>query len=210
MMGNQYTEMIEELVERGKELEAKNLELTSTIAGSNFNAFKDNNPIEFQIENVELLAKVEHFLKGDLVRVDKEGNEYYEAPSDEELILLNEYGVTSLMGIISGYIDKNTTLSYYSEERIYEIMADLGDKLSDFIYWNYEKMGLNSEWKKTRYPILVLQIIQMIESAYRRALNGNQADIINTSKIFTQHDSGYNKPQQSMKRKFNPLNYKTW
>lgn len=203
--------LIEQLEQESNDLRSKNAQLQTAISSSAYQTQEEPNLIHFQLDSAELLEKLEQFLKGSYIVTDKNGNQYYEKQKNQDLILFNEYGVNSIMLIIGNYIDKNTTLSRYDEMRINEILADLGDKLSEFIFCNYEKMGMDTEFKKSRYPITVLNILHSIESAYRRALGGKTFEDINTSRIVTQSDPlGYRNASPSPKKGFNLFNYKTW
>lgn len=178
-----------------------------------------HNSIEYQLESESLLAKIENFLRGARKVIKQEGNdlvEVYEVPEDDKgnkLYFLNEDGVNSIMVLINQYVDKNTMLSDYSEERINEILADLGDELAFYFFNNYEKMGMDTDFKKSRYPLTVLTILHTIESAYRKAIRGKTSENINTSKIFSQSDllgmRGTN-PQAQAKKKFNLFKPSTW
>ncbi len=81
------------------------------------------------------------------VKLISEGYKYIEI-LDEDKKPLNEYGVSELMRIASMYVTKEVFLSYYSEERINEIMSDLGNALNNFLYCNYEKWGWIPNLKK--------------------------------------------------------------
>lgn len=190
-------------------VQAENERLKGQAAG-NFQP-KDGNLIEFQVETAEMLSRIEHFLRGEYVAYNQENDEYWAKQDNSDLVLFNDYGVNVIMSTIGQYIDKNTILSFYNEMRINEILADLGDELIDFIYCNYEKMGMNTEFKKTRYPLTVITIIHSIESTYRKAIGGKASENINTSKIFTQSDI-FGRPQQQapQKAKFNLFSPKTW
>lgn len=184
-MGDEELDFIDQLSEEVKELREKNLTLSTGISSSAYHG-QENNLIQYQLDTGDMLEKIEHFLKGDTLVTDKKGNEFYSTPTDEKLILFNAYGVNSIMSIIGNYIDKNTILSRYTEERINEILADLGDALADFIFCNYEVMGMNTAFKKTRFALTVLTIIHSIESSYRRAIGGKTMEDLNQSKIVTQ------------------------
>jgi len=144
----------------------KTAQLTTALSTASYQGQDEPNLIQYQVDTGEMLGKIEHFLRGEYIAVDKEGNEYwakpmkkvkkegsneYEEVINEDLILFNEYGVNAVMSIIGNYIDKNTILSYYDELRINEILADLGDELANFIFCNYEVMGMNTSFKKTRF-----------------------------------------------------------
>ena len=139
----------------------------------------------------------------------KEGKKEIEV-IDTTLILFNDYGVNAILSIIGNYIDKNTILSFYDEMRINEILADLGDELANFVYCNYEIMGMDTEFKKTRFQLTVLTILHAIESTYRRSLRGKTMEDLNSSRIFTQSDVIGNRQQSLIKKKFNLLKPNTW
>ena len=116
-----------------------------------------------------------------------------------------------MMEIVSKYIDKNTTLSYYSEMRIYEIIADLGDEIILFVLANYEKMGMNDKVRKTKYRLLVVTTVHMIESTYRKAISGKTIEEINQSRIISQSDIVGRSPYPMQhKQKFSLLNPSSW
>ncbi len=231
MEGEDNTDFLKKLEIENANLRDTNSALNQHVNQSQTSAYQGEegaNLIQYQVDTGEMLGKIEHFLRGEYVTVDPEGNEYWAKPKktiavtkkgkeeefievvDEDLILFNEYGVNSIMSIIGNYIDKNTILSNYDEMRIYEILADLGDELANFIYCNYEVMGMNTNFKKTRFQLTVLTILHSIESTYRRALRGKTMEDLNSSKIFTQSDriGAGNMPQA--KKKFNPFKSSTW
>ncbi len=193
-------------------------------AASSYQGEDNNNLIQYQVETAEMLGKIEHFLRGEYITTDDEQNEYWTKPTktitnkkgkeetilNEDLILFNEYGVNAIMSIIGNYLDKNTILSFYDEMRINEILADLGDELGNFLYCNYEKMGMNTDFKKSKFILTVLNIIHSIESAYRRSLGGKTMEDLNSAKIFTQMDHMGNSPSAPTKKRFNPFSPKTW
>ena len=215
------------------ELRHKNQELNTALSSASYKGQEDANLIVFQVDTGEMLGKIEHFLRGEYIATDSEGNEYWAKPKrksldkegkvkldkegketeeiNEELVLFNDYGVNAIMSIIGNYIDKNTILSYYDEMRINEILADLGDEMANFIYCNYEKMGMDTEFKKTRFQLTVITILHSIESTYRRSLRGKTMEDLNSSRIFTQMDNlGGSRTAMPIKKKFNPFKPGTW
>lgn len=205
-------DIIAQLETQIQEEKAKTSQLANALSQSAYDNSRDKNSIESQIDNSEMLAKIEHFLKGEVLEVDAEGNEYWAKQTNKELVLFNEYGVNSIMSIIGNYIDKNTILSNYNLERINNILADLGEELVVFILCNYEKMGMDTNFKKSRYGLTVVTIIHAIESAYRRALFGKTSEDINSSRIFTQSDifnpNKMGSPQN--RNSFNMFKPSTW
>ncbi len=93
------------------------------------------------------------------------------------------------MEIVTKYLDKNTVLSNYKEERIYEILADIGEEMTLVVFCNYEKMGMDTAYKKSKFRIIVVTTLHIIESTYRRALGGKTSEDLNQSRIVTQSDS---------------------
>lgn len=215
--------LLAQLQQEAEEQRSKNVQLGSALASSSFQGQQDN-LISYQLDSGELLNRIERFLKGEYLSMDEQGNEFWKKPEDENLILFNEYGVGLYMDIINNYIDKNTFLSFYSEERIYEILYDLGIHLNYLIFCNYEMMGMGDKktgktpanQKRTRYPITVVKTLHMIETSYRRAIRGITSERINTATIVTQSDMVGNRmpsmgvPKMSMKRKFNLFRPATW
>lgn len=131
---------------------------------------------------------------------------------------LSEYGVQEVMNILSMYINKETFLSWYKEERIFEIMGDIGDQLNKFFLINSKLLGLDTEYKKTKYPVIVVTILHTIENAYRRALLGSENKGTREGIIITQHQpmGGYGgggmgmMPQRVPKKKWSPFDKSTW
>lgn len=143
------------------------------------------------------------------------GYQYIEVTDDEKKPL-NGYGVAELMRILSMYVTKETFLSYYDEERINEIMGDLGDKINDFLYCNYEKMGMDTKFKESKYCLIVLNILHTVESCYRRSIEGHEQENLRTRAIVTQNQNpggsmyggqGFRPPT---KKKWSPLKPSTW
>lgn len=147
---------------------------------------KDSNFLHIQISNTEMLEKLEHFYRGDTWGQDDEGNYGWIAPTNNDLVTFNDFGVSTMMDVVTKYIDKNTTLSNYSEDRINEILGDLGDELVLLILSNYTQMGMDTYFKKTKFRIVVVTTVHMIESAYRRALRGKTMEEVNQSRVIGQ------------------------
>ncbi len=131
---------------------------------------------------------------------------------DEEKKPLNDYGVAEFMRIISMYVTKETFLSYYTEDRIMEIMGDLADALNNFLYCNYEKMGMDSKFKESKYTILILNILHTVESCYRRAIGGAEQYNLRSRAIVTQNMGGsnLNGMNRTSPPRWHPFKKSTW
>lgn len=141
----------------------------------------------------------------------KEGGYRYIQVLDENKKPLNEYGVSEFMRILSMYVTKETFLSCYDEERIYEILDDLSTEINKFLYCNYEKMGMDTKFKESKYSLIIVNIIHTVESCYRRALNGNEQKNLNLKAIITQGGGNYmGSSQQPIKKKWSPFKPASW
>lgn len=144
------------------------------------------------------------------IKLDSHGYKYISI-IDEDKKPLNEYGVAELMRIMSMYITKETFLSYYDEDRINEIMGDLGDALNNFLYCNYEKMGMNTKFKESKYALICINLLHTVESCYRRALDGAEQEHLRTRAIVTQNQGTQGMQRMSQRKdKWNPLKPNTW
>jgi len=142
------------------------------------------------------------------------GYKYIEVIDDEKKPL-NEYGVSEMMRILSMYITKETFLSYYDEERIREILADLGDEINNFLYCNYEKMGMDSKFKESKYKLMILNTLHVVENCYRRSIGGAEQHNIRSRAIVTQTEGGssvaaMNIARGASKEKWHPFKPGTW
>ncbi len=178
-------DLIEELIKQNKELQGQNVGLKADLSSFSASSKPDRNNAQYQIDTDSLLERLEHFYKGEYLGYDNEGNQIWKKPKDKDQIPFNDFGVSSLMEIVSKYIDKNTVLSYYKEERIYEILADLGEELTLFILCNYERLGMDTYFKKTKFRTIVVTTLHLIESTYRRSLGGKTLEEVNQSRIVT-------------------------
>lgn len=269
-----------------EELKRKNMELHGALTGAGFNDPEENNIVQYRLETDRILERIEHFLKGDVVKFDErgqyfaeptkkiivslrqdpktktkyyvqefkedkksserikevlvkivskdlEGNEFeidvqegdsvmlmkklrkmnlkhigykYVSVVDDSKKLLNDYGVAFFMRILSSYVTKETFLSWYKDDRIYEILSDLGNELADFVYCNYEKIGMDTKFKESAVKLMVLNVLHIVESCYRRSLGGNEARGIITKSIISQSSGsgfpGGNAANLMQKRKF--------
>ncbi len=211
MPDSYYQQLENQLVSKDSELVRANQGMVSSM----FSGQQEPNLIEFQLELNDIIERIEMLLRGKVLTTDTEGNTTYEEPKDDDLKPFNEFGVQLLMSIVTSYVNRNTILSNYKEERIYKILYDLGWEIADQIYLNYEKMGMNTPDKMKRYPMIFTQIMHMIESVYMRALHGGERDSLRSARMVTQNVvSGGGQqmyPNYGMKKKrFSIINPFSW
>ncbi|KKN39987.1 hypothetical protein LCGC14_0737580 [marine sediment metagenome] len=214
-MADETTEYLNKLEAINKAQENKINELSGYTSNAVMNQTQDTNLIVWQLELDNILERIEHLLKGDIIKSDAEGNAEYVTPTDNSLVILNDYGVQLIMNVVSFYLNRNTILSNYSEERINNILYDLGNELADVVYINYETMGMTTMEKKSRHELLILNILHTIESCYNRSLGGGERDSLRSARVVTQSltPSGSMGNPMAMRKKhmggiLNPRNWK--
>lgn len=128
--------------------------------------------------------------------------------------ILNDFGISELMRILSNYINRNTILSNYDEDTIREKLYDLGNELTDLIYLKYERMGLKDLEKRKLYPIIVREMVDIVHSSYLRALNGGERESLREARQVSQSETVmpqgvniYAGNQQRERGLLNPLRY---
>ncbi len=200
-----------------QELKNKNLQLSSAL-NTSMGGIINENLIQFQLDTKPYLQNIERYLCGGSIETDEYGNVSIVPPTDLEDQPLNNKGVAEFMRIISSYVTKETMLSVYDEIRIYEILADLGNELRKLLVSNYEKFGLDTEYKQSKFIVLILVPLNIIESCYRRAIGGKERDNIREGRIVTQSQPlGYNNNNMGVpmsnsgsRRRVNPFKPNTW
>lgn len=203
--------VIEELMQDNQAKQNKINQLSSGLSAYD-QSTPSSNLIQYQVDCSDLLERLEHFYRGEVLKKTDNGDIEWVQYEDEDQIPLNDFGVSSYMEIVSKYIDKNTILSAYNEERIYEILADLGDELVLFTLCNYEKMGMDNYIKKTKFRLLIITTLHIIESTYRRSINAKTFEDVNQSRIIIPSDMRIgNTSQIPQQRKKEPFSlFKKW
>ncbi len=210
----QYIEKLEnELDLKAQQTQDIQQQYASTI----FDPVDNENLIKWQLSIKEELTRIEHLLRKHVPKVDKNGDEYYADPEPENQ-LFNEAGVNEILILLSWYLNKNIILSNFSEDQINVRMHQLGNYLTDFIFNNYEKMGLDNKEKIKHYPMIVMNIVNTVEAAYYRALNGGERESLRTARTVTQTEplGGFaqsqmgHAPQATQQGKFSMFRPTSW
>jgi hypothetical protein len=140
---------------------------------SAFATRQDENLIRWQLELNDILERAEHVLRGDIVTF-KNGQLVWDKNPFPKDNTLNEFGVQLIMKIISTYINRNTILSDYTNDEINFKVFDFGRELNNLLFMKYETMGLDNEEKRKEYPMIVREVVDLVHSAYKRALMGGE------------------------------------
>ena len=152
---------------------------------SMFQADPTDNLIKWQLELNDILERAEHILKEDIVMVEN-GNVRWQKNPNPKGTIFNEYGVQEIMRVLSMYINRNTILSDYEPDEIKDKVFDFGKEINDLIFMKYEDFGLTELSKRKNYPMLVRQLIDIVHSAYKRALYGGERDSLRTARQMVQ------------------------
>ena len=175
-----------------------------------FQGEEDQNLVRYQLDIEKELLRIERLLRKQIAVRDSKGNIIFQDNPDNQLF--NEKGVTEILNILSWYLSKSLILSCYDDRQINKIMEQFGEELIDFIYTNMEDFGMDTPDKKKHYPMVTMNIINVVDATYRRALNGRELDSLKTARIVNQTEPlGKNiMYPQINKQRFNIINPKTW
>jgi len=155
---------------------------------SAFSPQSADNLIKWQLELDNILERCEHILRGDKLQFDN-GNLYWTPNPDNHDNILNEYGVQEVMRILSMYLNRNTILSDYNDQEIKEKVLDFGRELNDLFFMKYEEMGLTNLEKRKNYPMLIREMVDIVHSAYKRALHGGEKRSLREARQIHQTES---------------------
>jgi hypothetical protein len=205
---------LEEMEMQYKEERLKNVSGQMGLASTLLNSERQDNLIKFQLDNKQELQDFERLLRGHVPKTDEKGNEFWIEPTKEQE-LFNEKGVREIMKRLSTYLFKSIMLSNYSEDQINARTKEFGHAIKDFIYLNAEEFGLDTDEKISYFEMVIIDILNLVESAYLRALNGEERKGINTARIVTQNEgftqnNGISRLSNTSQSKFSILNPKSW
>jgi hypothetical protein len=99
---------------------------------------REKGMVSEQLDLSDELMVMKHLFQGDVLKDFDDGRTKWTKPDDPNYIILTEFGVYFFMDFIQNYANKNTLLSCYTQDRIYEKMYDIGQTLNDDIYMEYE------------------------------------------------------------------------
>ncbi len=188
--------------------ESNNAKLSQAV--TLFQGDENDNLVKWQLDVEGELVRIERLLRKQIPKRDGKGNVYYVDCVDNQLF--NEKGINETMNLLSWYLNKNIILSCYNDKQIDQIMFQFNEEIIDFFYTSMENFGMDTEDKKKHYPVIVMNIINIVDATYRRALDGRELDSLKTARIVSQNEPlGKNLmyPQVNS-MSFNPLRPSTW
>ena|SRR3990167_2900335 len=190
-MSEEYTK--EELADYARELQEK-LKMyegkSSNMSRGGMQMPQNQNAIvEWQLNLDKELDLIHHQIRGHIIKKDERGNDHWEKPEDSEQELLNEKGAQEVEKIIRNYLNKNTLLSDYTEQQIMDRVKQFAHRLRRFIYMNYEEFGLTTYYKQKHFEMIVMNMVDMVESAYMRAKDGGERQSLTTIRQIIQSEN---------------------
>jgi hypothetical protein len=154
-----------------------------------FSSSPQDNLIKWQLELDNILERAEHILRGDKLEFREGHMIWIKSPEGHRDRILNEYGVQEVMKVLSMYLNRNTILADYDDEEINDKVFDFGMELKDLFFMKYEEIGLTDLDKRKNYPMLIREIVDMIHSAYKRALHGGERRSLREARSITQSEA---------------------
>lgn len=153
-----------------------------------FSGQQKQNLVEWQLDFKPELESIERSLRNDILVRDKNGEEHWAPNPKKEMVLLNDQGVNDVLKKIILLINKNKVLSNYGEDQISQRVRAISHAIRELIYLNYEHYGMDNDYKWNCYYSLVVDLNDMIESAYRRAINGGERKDLNQARVVEQKE----------------------
>lgn len=152
----------------------QNVDPRSMSQPSMFSYNPNDNMIKWQLELNEILERIEHVLRGDMVKVESGQQIWTKLDENHKDRLLNDYGVQEVLRILSMYLNRNTILGNYTDEEVNDKVFDFGDRLNTLFYTKYEVIGLNTFEKRKNFEMLWGMLVDVVHSAYSRAIGGQE------------------------------------
>jgi len=129
--------------------------------------------VKWQLELNDILERAEHILRGDVPEW-KNGHMVWQPNPHPENNPLNVAGVQEILKLLAMYINRNTILSDYDNDEINFKVFDFGRRLNNYIFMRYDEIGMDTEQKRKSYETIVGEMVDLVHSAYKRALHGGE------------------------------------
>jgi hypothetical protein len=150
---------------------------------------KKPNIIEWELDFKDDLSEISHYLKSDVEKINNDGGTSWKPNPASSEIILNDVGVNSILREIKMWLNKNKILSWYTAEDAKLRSYNFAFFLRRLIYDNYESYGLDTEYKMSHYPMIVLSVTDVVDSAFRRAINGRTHSDLSKGHLVHQTES---------------------
>ena len=157
---------------------------------SAFATTPDNDLAKWQLELNDILERTEHILRGDIPGWEN-GHMIWNKNPHPEQNPLNDEGVQEILKMLSMYINRNTILSDYDNDEINFKVFDFGRRLNNYIFMRYDEIGMDTEQKRKSYETITGEMVDIVHSAYKRALHGGERRSIREMINVNQNSQSY-------------------
>ncbi len=200
-----------DLIRKEEEWDQQEDQMPPFSAPSMFQQEDNENLVKWQLDIKDELVRIEHLLRKHIPKTDKNGDVYYIEPEEKDK-LFNERGVNEILNLLAWYLNKNIILSNFSEEDINQRCKQFALFLKDFIFNNYQNFGLDNKDKIKHYPMVVMNVVNTVEAAYNRALNGGERESLRTARHVMQNEplNAYGQGMAQQPRSFSLFKPTTW
>jgi len=90
---------------------------------------------------------------------------------------LNEYGINQILTYIKLYVSPEIKLGRKREKDYYNAIQQVSKTITRLIYKNLKKFGMDTQEKQRHAKPLCLSIIELIDAAYSRSIEGKENDL---------------------------------
>lgn len=140
---------------------------------SSFVSREQESLVKWQLELNDILERAEHILRGDVPTFEG-GHLIWKANPTPLENVLNEAGVKAILKILAMYVNRNTILSDYENDEIRWKVLDFGKRVNNLLFMKAEDFGIDTETKEKEKEILIGELVDIVHSAYKRALKGGE------------------------------------
>ena len=98
--------IIEQMGMDNQMLQQRNMDMANALSSQAFNDQEEQNLIHFQLETDKILERIEHFLKGDQIKFDKEKGQYFSSPTKNVLCTIKKDPKTNFLYYFSEIKEK--------------------------------------------------------------------------------------------------------
>ncbi len=156
-----------------KSQQNRNIDPRINSQHSSFGVKPEENLAKYKLEVNDILERAEHILKGDVPKFEN-GHIVWKKNPNPKTNTLNDVGANAIMQRLALYINRNTILSDFEQTEIDMRSLDFGKALNNLVFMKYEEFGIDNEEKMKDYPMLILEVSDMVNAALKRALNGGE------------------------------------
>lgn len=161
----------------------------SPYSSAMFGNQQKQNLIELELDFKPELESIERLLRCDIIKRDKDGNEYWIENPEKARVFFNELGVNDFLRNLIVIVNKHKVLANYNLDEINDRVKQMKHEIRVLIYNNSEQYGMDNDYKMNNYSMIVLAIGSVIEDAYRRAMNGEAHRGLSEQRLVTQNEN---------------------